>query len=148
MNSKDFFKAVGWLFLLIAGVSTSFFALVEAALSAHEPGTLVLLVLPGIIFGSILISIGGCKFYELATTLFETDIQEIAANNAANTEWISMEERLPDRPVTAQVTDGEIVAPADWDGAERRWLLSREDGAILQEDTITHWAPFLEPPQG
>lgn len=59
--------------------------------------------------------------------------------------WISSKERLPESSMSAVVTDGRLVAMADWYVKDQRFYVGRDD-LLLSSDRITHWMPLPEPP--
>lgn len=47
--------------------------------------------------------------------------------------------------MSALVTDGSLVAIADWHAEDGRFYVGRDD-LLLSSDRITHWMPLPEPP--
>lgn len=55
-------------------------------------------------------------------------------------DWISVEDRLPERQSSVIVFDHMDVVSAKWDRLEKRFYISN------YLNNVTHWMPLPEPP--
>lgn len=58
-------------------------------------------------------------------------------------EWISIDDRMPDDYQDVIATDGYTSNFAYWDAADNYWLYPGDSPSGI----VTHWQPLPEPPQ-
>lgn len=79
----------------------------------------------------------------------------LAGYKAAQPQWISVKDRLPEEDVAVLVYGQILNDPPDVIGVRRRYIGDQEwkytweseDGFIYREDDVTHWMPLPEPPK-
>ena len=98
-----------------------------------------------------------------------TDLEDIAehliANGVTVQEWISVDDRLPEKDGACLVTtngvsglqnvktrwfakDGEMVDAYDLAGQKDVWYLYDSECGYVSINSVTHWMPLPEPPKG
>lgn len=79
----------------------------------------------------------------------------LAGYKAAQPQWISVKDRLPEQDVAVLVYGQVLNDPPDIIGVRRRYngdqewkhTWESEDGFIYSEDDVTHWMPLPEAPE-
>jgi hypothetical protein len=62
-------------------------------------------------------------------------------------EWVSVDDRLPDDIQNVLVTNGLEVTFGWWRPIRYEWCVSIFDGGDVVDDTVTHWMPLPQPPE-
>ena len=79
--------------------------------------------------------------YRIPHKLKEEIADHLIANGVTVQEWVSVDDRLPDKPMKCLV----YTKRGDCGGYEITYY---NQGFYLQYSNVTHWMPLPEPPKG